>query len=204
MPTYLCKAMLARTDRPGGAVGGLLAAKLGDDRLGDLVGRPTGVDDAQQPSAAVVVDERCGCFVEYREPVADHVPGVVAAPLDPGPRQEPGDQLLARGVEVDRGISREAFLLGQTARLAGLADRARVTVEQVTAVVGGGFHARQEQLGDQLIGYELAAVQVVTNLLAQWRAGLDLGPQQIAGGDVLDSQTLRQAFTLRYFDGTRW
>ena len=78
----------------------------------------------------------------------------------------------------------------------GLREVAREAVEHVAPGRGGLGDDRREELDDDAVGHQLAAVDVARGAPADLGPARHLGAQRVAGGDVLEPAPLRQAHPL--------
>jgi hypothetical protein len=86
-----------------------------------------------------------------------------------------------------------------------LRHRSREPVKHVSASFAGrGDHHWRQDAGDQVIGNEVALRGVRRDLQSQVRPALDLGPEEITGGDVRGTSLGCQPPAVRAFPCARW
>ena len=87
--------------------------------------------------------------------------------------------------------------------LLGLRQRAREAVEHEAVVERAALgEVLVDDPDDDVVGHELAAVDVALGLVADGRAGGDGGAEQVAGREVLDAVVLGQPRGLRALAGS--
>ena len=98
--------------------------------------------------------------------------------------------LVVRNLECQHHVDRAAQIGEQAVERARLVQAARVAVEQETGV---GTHRREtgaQQLLDDRVGDELAALDVPGRGVSERGSRLDLRAQQVAGGDAIERERL--------------
>jgi len=128
--------------------------------------------------------------------VLDHRGRVVAAALQPGPRQQPRHQHRFRRLKVDRGLQGEAVRDRDAGRGGRLREVAREAVEDEPAPRGGGGDRRHQHVEHDLVGDQVTAGLVGGDLTAKLGVAVGGCPQQIARRDVLGTGPGRQPFAL--------
>jgi hypothetical protein len=128
-----------------------------------------------------------GDLVVQGEPPPDDLFGVVGAAFQRGPGEQPPDQLVVAGLEVQGDVRGHAEVqpdLVERLRLGHVAGHAVQDVADATLLrvdEGVAHHVEHD-----LVGHQLAAVQPFLNGTAQRRAPRHVVPQQVTGGDVRD------------------
>src|ERR1700751_5559802 len=141
------------------------------DLVKDLFDGTFGVDaDDVVPRRAVVLDERCGLTLVELEPPPARFRRVVGASLLGCPAEHPSDPLVAvRYLEVEDDVEAPPELAQELLERLGLRHRPREAVENEAADRVAARQPVADQLDHLLVGYEVAAVVDLTQLLAQLR-----------------------------------
>jgi hypothetical protein len=165
-----------------------------------LVGRAHRVDRDEDAALAVPVDDRVGHLVVEREAALDDLFGVVGAVLALGPVEQPADQLVVVGLEVQRDVGGQVQVAAELVQGAGLGHAARDAVEHVPGAGRSHLeHRLAHHLQDHVVGYQVAVVEVALDLAAHLGLPGDVVAQQVAGTDVRDGEVRRDQRTLRTF-----
>jgi hypothetical protein len=151
-----------------------------EDAFADLVDRAYGGYAEQHAPPVVVVEQRTRRGGEHLEAVADGL-GVVVGPSPPG---QPMQQLLLGHLQVDGRVQRRAQPGQVLIQRPGLGDAAGEAVQQEPALAVGLGQPLQHHRDHDLVGDQLARVQVGLGDLAQRGAVGHVGPQEVAGGQV--------------------
>ena len=102
-------AQSGEVDRPAGGLGDQVDQRAhglerGEDLPGHPVDRPHGVHGHQDAARAVPLHDRMGDLVIEGEPPADDLFGVVGAAFQRGPGEQPPDQLVVVGLQVQGDV----------------------------------------------------------------------------------------------------
>src|SRR5688572_1992674 len=196
-----------------------------DDTTCDFRDRTIAVDRNDSAVMIEPLEERTGLVLEHVESLADHLGVVVGATgehraaviaqpaslvtahratalrthetrAEPFGRLTFGDHQLHDGVETVRrqqGVERDRLI-----------DGARKPVEhEPVALDVVSFEAAGQGHQDEAVGGELPRIDVLLRTPPDGRAVLDLGSQQLARGDVRNSQDTREARALGPFARAR-
>ena len=138
------------------------------------------------------------------QPAADHLlRGIVGTTRILAAEQDPADQLLLRNMDIHHDIDLQALLGQDLVELLGLHRRAGESVEDAALgilVLGDvvGDHA-----DDDLIGCQLALLDILFHAAAQLRTAADLVTDHLARRDVVDAVMFLQTLRLRTFSAAR-
>jgi hypothetical protein len=125
--------------------------------------------------------------------VLDHGLGVVGASA---PGQQPAHQLLARDVEVDRGLHLDAEGLSRGEGRLGLLDGTRESVQDVAPGRGRGDDGFAQHIHHDAVRNQIAVAHVRLDRLPERRLVLDVLSQQVATADMGNAEPLGQSLSL--------
>src|SRR6266576_2460108 len=146
------------------------------------------IDEPELALVAVVADQRRRLFEEDVDPVVGDVGTVVLAMS----LAQPVHQRLPVGLQIEHGIQR-ALQFGEH-RVQGL-RLWQGAGEPVKDEAGFGVRLGEtvpDDVDDQLVRDQLAAIEVGADALSERRPGLDLRSQDVARGDCRNPVLLRQ------------
>ncbi len=150
--------------------------------------RRLGPVDGEHPfPAGVVLKQRHGLVQIHLQAVLDDGFGVVRAPP---PGEQPAHELLACDVEVNRGLHFGTECTSRGEGRLGLLDGAREPVEDIAAGLGRGGHGLAQHVHHDVIGNQIALVNVGLGRLPERRPVLDMLSQQVAAGDMGNAEML--------------
>jgi hypothetical protein len=167
---------------------------------------PAGEEVDLQPAlAGVLGHDGVRHLVIEVKPSTDDVLGVIEATLQGRAGEQPAHQLAVVGLQVQRDVRGHAELTGRLVERPGLCHVARQAVQHVPTArrlrldKGPPHHIQHD-----LVGHQLAAVEMQLNGTAQLRLPRDVITQQVPGRDVRNVEVGGDHCALRPLARARW
>ena len=153
----------------------------GQDRRPHRIGWLVSINGPQDTAIPVVVDDGLGLGVEPTQSLLDHLGVAVVGPAGGGALGEPVSGLVVGQLEEDDR-------LGEPGRVEGvgplcLGDGAWEPLEDVTVRAGVGERVGHHG-GDDVVGRQLAPVEVVGDLASEFGTRVDVPAEQFSARDV--------------------
>src|SRR5690606_29528783 len=171
------------------------------DPVGDLVQATHAVHADEQTPRVIGLGQGGGLLgVDLQTPADDRL-GVVAAPLLLGALEQPADDLLGVGVDLDDGVQTGSRAGKDVVQFGDLLRGARVPVEQEAGGGVGLFKSVPHYVVGELVGHVYAGLLVGVGLLTEIGLLGDVRAEDVPGGDRRDAEPLADTGGLRALAG---